>query len=52
MAHILNAYRDIFYYQTSIEIVPILILILASIILLIIAYMVFNRLQKGFAEQL
>ncbi len=52
LTYIINAYRDIFYYQTSIEIVPILILILASIILLIIAYMVFNRLQKGFAEQL
>ena len=52
MTYIINAYRDIFYYQNSIEIKPILLLIIGSIIACIIGYMIFSKLQKGFAEQL
>ena len=52
MTYIINGYRDIFYNQTMIEIKPLLILIGISIIACIVGYMIFNRLQKGFAEQL
>ena len=52
MTHIINGYRSIFYNQTMIEIVPILTLILISIITCIIGYIIFEKLQKGFAEQL
>jgi len=52
MTYIINAYRNIFYYQTSIEVKPIMILILGAIIACIISYLIFNKLQKGFAEQL
>ena len=52
MTYIINAYRDIFYYQTSIEIEPLLILIIIAIIGCIIGYGIFSKLQKGFAEQL
>lgn len=52
MTYIINAYRDIFYNQTMIEIKPLLILIAISVVLCVVAYMIFNKLQKGFAEQL
>lgn len=52
MTYIINGYRDIFYNQTMLELKPILILIGCSIIACIIGYMIFNKLQKGFAEQL
>lgn len=52
MTYIINGYRNIFYNQTMIDIVPLLILIIFSIGLCMIGYMLFNKLQKGFAEQL
>ena len=52
MTYIINGYRDIFYNQTMIDIVPLLILILISIMACVIGYIIFNKLQKGFAEQL
>ena len=52
MTYIINAYRDIFYYQKSIELRPMIILISGGILACWIGYMIFNRLQKGFAEQL
>lgn len=52
MSYIINAYRDIFYNQTAVDIVPLLILIVISIVACIVGYMIFNKLQKGFAEQL
>lgn len=52
MTYIINSYRNIFYYQNSIELGPIMILICISIITCIIGYLIFNKLQKGFAEQL
>lgn len=52
MTYIINAYRDIFYNQQMIELSPLIILIVASIILCVIGYLIFNKLQKGFAEQL
>ncbi len=52
MTYIINAYRSIFYYQTMPELKPILILIAISVVLCIVGYLIFNKLQKGFAEQL
>lgn len=52
MTYIINGYRDIFYNQTMIELKPLLILIGISIIACVVGYMIFNKLQKGFAEQL
>ena len=52
MAYIINGYRDIFYYQTMPDITSIIGLIAISIVLCVIGYMIFNKLQKGFAEEL
>ena len=52
MAYIINGYRDIFYYQTIPDIASIFGLIAISIVLCVIGYLIFNKLQKGFAEEL
>lgn len=52
MAHIINAYRDIFYNQTMIDVKMIGIIIIVGIIGCVVGYKIFNKLQKGFAEQL
>ena len=52
MTYIINAYRDIFYYQKAVEIRPLIILVIIGIIACIVGYKIFNKLQKGFAEQL
>lgn len=52
MTYIINGYRNIFYNQTMIELKPLLILIGCSVVACVIGYIIFNKLQKGFAEQL
>lgn len=52
MTYVINGYRDIFYNQKPIDVVPLLLLIGGSIIACVIGYIIFNKLQKGFAEQL
>lgn len=52
MTYIINAYRDIFYNQTMVDIKSLVILILGAIIACVIGYFIFNKLQKGVAEQL
>ena len=52
MTYIIEAYRDMFYTQTMVDIPSLLILIAISLIACIIGYLIFNKLQKGFAEQL
>ncbi len=52
MTYIINAYRDIFYNQSMIDVNSLLILIVISIFICVIGYLLFNKLQKGFAEQL
>ena len=51
MAHIINAYRDILYYQQLPNMINILIVGLVSIVLLFIGYKIFVKLEKGFAEE-
>ncbi len=52
MTYVINGYRDIFYNQTMPDIGAILLLIGGSIGAIVVAYLIFNKLQKGFAEQL
>lgn len=52
MTHIIEGYRDIFYNQTRPDLMMLGIVFVASILLCIIGYFVFKKLQKGFAEQL
>lgn len=52
LTHILNAYRDIFYYQQILDFKSLGIIALLSIILCFIGYKIFKRLERGFAEEL
>ena len=52
MTYIIEGYRDIFYNQTMPDIQSILILIAIVLVAIVIGYLIFNKLQKGFAEEL
>ena len=52
MTYIINGYRDIFYNQTMPDIQGLLILIGITLVSIVICYLIFNKLQKGFAEEL
>ncbi len=52
MTHIINAYRDIFYYQTLPNFKNLGVLFVISTIFCIVGYLIFRKLQKGFAEEL
>ena len=52
MTYIINAYRDIFYYQKAFEILPLIMLLFIGIVTSYVGYKIFYKLQKGFAEQL
>lgn len=52
MTYVINGYRDIFYNQTMPDIKGLLIILGIVLIAIIIGYLIFNKLQKGFAEQL
>lgn len=51
MAHIITAYRNIFYNQTMPDLTMLGIIFVLSIVLCVVGYMIFNKLQKGFAEE-
>lgn len=52
MAHIINGYRSIFYYQTMPDLKALFILLAISLAACIAGYFIFRKLQKGFAEEL
>ncbi len=52
MFHIIKYYREILYYQTMPNIGSVLILFLICILILIIGYLIFKKLEKRFAEEL
>lgn len=52
MAHIITAYRDIFYYQQVPSLNNLFLVGLFSFILMVIGYKVFKKLERGFAEEL
>lgn len=52
MTYIINGYRDIFYNQTLPDFQGLGIIFIIAIVLCVLGYMIFNKLQKGFAEEL
>lgn len=52
MTYIIEGYRDIFYNQTMPNIKMLGIVLAIGVILCIIGYLIFNKLQKRFAEEL
>jgi ABC-2 type transport system permease protein len=52
MTHIVNAYRDILYYQQWPDFVMLGAVALFSFGVMILGYLVFRKLEKGFAEEL
>ena len=50
-ATIIDSYRAIFYYQQLPELVPLFGVLTFSILLFLVGYSVFKKLQKGFAEE-
>ncbi len=51
MAHIINAYRDVFYLHNVPNIGNLMILLGISLIVLLVGYNVFKKLEKRFAEE-
>ena len=51
MAHLIDAYRAIFYYKTMPNISSLIIISLISFVILVFGYAVFKKLEKGFAEE-
>ncbi len=51
MAHLIYAYRDIFLYHQNPSIIGLGIVLLFAILVFIIGYSIFEKLQKGFAEE-
>lgn len=52
MTYIIDGYRNIFYNQTAPDVKVLLILLLILIVAIAVGYVIFNKLQKGFAEEL
>ena len=52
MAHVINAYRDIFYIHTMPQVDNLIILLFVGLLVLVIAYKIFKKLEKNFAEEL
>ena len=52
MTYIIEGYRDIFYYKQMPAVKEILIVLAVGVIVAIIGYNIFNKLQKKFAEEL
>ena len=52
MSYIITGYRDIFYYQQMPDVQGLLVLLGIGLVLCVIGYLIFSKLQKGFAEQL
>ncbi len=52
MTYVINGYRDIFYYQQTPDLVSIAIVLGISIVTCLVGYMIFNKLQKRFAEEI
>lgn len=52
MTYIIDGYRNIFYNQTMPDIKALLILFVILLFVIVIGYVIFNKLKKGFAEEL
>ena len=49
---LINAYRDILYYKRIPELHTLLSVIILGLLVLVMGYAVFRKLQRGFAEEL
>lgn len=52
MTYVINGYRDIFLNQTAPDMKSLLLLLGIVLALCMVGYMIFKKLQKGFAEEL
>ena len=52
MTYIINAYRDIFYYKQEPDVLSLVIVLVFSIVLCLVGYFIFHKLQKKFAEEM
>ncbi len=52
LAHLINAYRDIFYLQRIPNLSNLGVLLIVGVMVLIICYKIFNKLEKRFAEEI
>lgn len=52
MSHVITSYRDIFYYQQMPNFMKLGIVAIIGLVLLVIGYKIFKKLEKGFAEEL
>lgn len=52
MLHIINSYRDVLYYQSMPRMKSLCLILVVSILLLLIGYKIFKRLEKRFVEEL
>lgn len=51
MSHLMDAYRNIFYYQAMPNLGSLLYIGLLALIILELGYLIFKKLEKGFAEE-
>lgn len=51
MTHFINQYRNIFYYKTNPDFSSMLFIFILSLVILVIGYNIFKKLEKGFAEE-
>ena len=52
MTYIIEGFRDIFYYQQMPDLKMLGIILIVGILLCVVGYLIFNKLQKKFAEEL
>ena len=52
MSYLIDAYRAIFYNKTMPNFNGLLIAVIMGIVLCIIGYLIFKKLERGFAEEL
>lgn len=51
LAHLIDAYRAIFYYKQMPDVYSLCIVGIVSFMILICGYLIFKKLEKGFAEE-
>ena len=52
MAHLINAYRDIYLVHQIPQLLNLGIVLIVSLLILIVGYLIFKKLEKRFAEEL
>ena len=52
MTYIIEGFRDIFYYQQMPDLKMLGVILIVGILLCVVGYLIFNKLQRKFAEEL